>query len=125
MTLLRRTNVARAVAWHLHAELLEPPYSDDRHVVAGDALAESILADPDLNVAHHARLPAIAERGGGRHWRMRWRNSPERRPHRMLGAMQRPLMQPDARGFVARDHAIARLPDLFDLVGAAGPLAMR
>ena len=220
--------------WHLHAELLELPYADGRHVFARDALAETILTDPLLTAALHEQLEAIAARGGDPGWHQtlvhamaeytgsraaaaevttalvslssgaialnkltpgalslgpalaatlaqqaavasfplgtglgawwygmfpvapsaalvagltggllaaavlvasfagivadplqRRLGLHQRRLHRMLDAMQRQLLQPDAPGFVAHDHYVARLLDMFDLVGAAYRLAMR
>ncbi len=231
--LQRQTDVARALAWHLHAELLELPYDDGRHVATRDALAEAILADPSLTAALHERLAAIAARGGDPHWRttlahamaeytgsraaasevttalaslgsgaialnkltpgalslgpalaatlaqqaavssfplgaglggwwygmfpvappaalvagltgglmagavlvasfagvvadpvQRRLGLHQRRLNRMLDAMQRQLLEPGAPGFVAHDHYVARLLDMFDLVGAAYRLAL-
>ena len=231
--LQRQTDVARMLSWHLHAELLELPYDDGRHVVTRDALAEAILADPSLTAALHDQLAAIAARGGDPHWRetlahamaeytgsraaasevttalaslssgaialnkltpgalslgpalaatlaqqaavssfplgaglgawwygmfpvappaamvagltgglmagavliasfagivadpvQRRLGLHQRRLNRMLDAMQRQLLQPGAPGFVAHDHYVARLLDMFDLVGAAYRLAL-
>ncbi len=49
----------------------------------------------------------------------------QRRLHRLLNAMEQQLVDPGAAGFVVRDHYVARLLDLFDLVGAAYRLAVR
>jgi hypothetical protein len=49
----------------------------------------------------------------------------QRRLHRLLDAMQRQLLDPQAAGFAVHDHYVARLLDLFDLVGAAYRLAVR
>jgi len=48
----------------------------------------------------------------------------QRRLNRMLDAMQRQLLQADAPGFVAHDHYVARLLDLFDLISAAYRIAV-
>lgn len=231
--LQRQTDVARKLAFHLHAELLQLPYDDGRHVFTRDALAETILADPRLTAALHARLAAIAEQGGDPAWRETFSHAlaeytgsraaasemttalvslssgaialnkltpgalslgpalaatlaqqaavtsfplgaglgawwygmfpvappaalvagltsglflgavliasfagiaadpvqrrlglHRRRLNRMLDAMQRQLLQPDAPGFVAHDHYVARLLDLFDLLGAAYRIAV-
>lgn len=231
--LQRQTDVARLLAWHLHAELLELPYDDGRHVFTRDALAETILADPRLNAALHDRLATIAEHGGSPGWRETFSHALEeytgsraaasemttalvslssgalalnkltpgalslgpalaatlaqqaavasfplgaglgawwygtfpvappvalvagltsglflgavliasfagiaadpvqrrlglhqRRLNKMLDAMQRQLLQPGAPGFVAHDHYVARLLDLFDLLGAAYRIAL-
>ena len=47
----------------------------------------------------------------------------QRRLHRMLNATGAAVEQSDAPGFVARDHYVARLLDLFDLIGAAWRIA--
>jgi hypothetical protein len=49
----------------------------------------------------------------------------QRRLHRLLGALEQQLLDPRAPGFAAHDHYVARLLDLFDLVGAAYRLAVR
>ncbi len=49
----------------------------------------------------------------------------QRRLHRLLGALEQQLVDPRAPGFAAHDHYVARLLDLFDLVGAAYRLAVR
>ncbi|MGH7106476.1 MAG: DUF6635 family protein [Acetobacteraceae bacterium] len=42
-----------------------------------------------------------------------------RRLHHLLDALERQLLDPEAPGFVVHDHYVARLIDLFDLVGSA------
>ncbi|HEY3845875.1 MAG TPA: DUF6635 family protein [Acetobacteraceae bacterium] len=49
----------------------------------------------------------------------------QRRLHRLLGALERQLLDPRAPGFAVHDHYVARLLDLFDLVGAAYRLTVR
>jgi hypothetical protein len=47
------------------------------------------------------------------------------RLRRMLDALERQMMDPDAPGFVVHDHYVARLMDLFDVAGAALRLMAR
>lgn len=233
-TLQARTDVARTLTWHLHAELLQLPYTDGTRTFARDSLAETILADPRLTAAVHERLAVVAARGGDPGWRatlthamteytgsrtaaaevttalaslsggalalnkltpgalslapalaaslaqqaaiasfplgaglgawwygmfpvappaalvagltggmlagavllasfagiiadpvQRRLGLHQRRLERMLDALERQLRQPGAPGFVAHDHYVARLLDLFDMVGAAYRLALR
>jgi hypothetical protein len=49
----------------------------------------------------------------------------QRRLHRLLTALERGLLDPQAPTFAVHDHYVARLLDLFDLVGAAYRLAVR
>ena len=51
------TEVARELAWRLHAELLELPYRDGDRQTDHDALAEEILNDPRMSAA----LDVLAE----------------------------------------------------------------
>lgn len=48
-----------------------------------------------------------------------------RRLNHMLDAMQRQLLEPESPGYVAHDHYVARLLDLFDMLGAAYRIAVR
>jgi hypothetical protein len=48
-----------------------------------------------------------------------------RRLHRLLDAMEQQLIDPGAPGFAVHDHYVARVLDLFDLVGAAYRLVAR
>ncbi|MGH7159930.1 MAG: DUF6635 family protein [Acetobacteraceae bacterium] len=48
-----------------------------------------------------------------------------RRLHHLLEALERQLLDPEAPGFVVHDHYVARLIDLFDLVGSAWRFAAR
>lgn len=48
-----------------------------------------------------------------------------RRLHKLLDALERQMGDPAAPGFAAHDHYVARLLDLFDVVGAAYRLASR
>jgi hypothetical protein len=230
--LLQRTAVAREIAWLLHTELLELPASEGRRVAARDALAEAILADPDLNarmqpmlatIGAASRDPALRVRietaiadyaasraaaaeittslcslgtgaaalskltpgamtlgpalaaslaqqaavasfplGGalGSLWYAAFPVAPsavllagltgglmagasvvaafagivadpvqrrlglhQRRLHRLIDALQRQLLDPQAPAFAVHDHYVARLLDLIDLVGAAYRLA--
>ena len=47
----------------------------------------------------------------------------DRRLHRLIDTLERQVADPEAPGFVAHDHYVARLLDLFDLIGAAYRLA--
>ncbi len=49
----------------------------------------------------------------------------ERRLRRMLGALERQMLDPAAPAFAVHDHYVARLLDLFDLLGSAWRLAHR
>jgi hypothetical protein len=49
----------------------------------------------------------------------------QRRLHRLLDALHRQLLDPQAPGFAVHDHYVARLLDLFDLVGTAYRLTAR
>ena len=42
---------------------------------------------------------------------------------RLIGTLERQFRDPDAKGFVAHDQYVARLLDLFDLIGAARSIA--
>ena len=46
-----------------------------------------------------------------------------RRLHRMINALERQVSNPTAAGFAIHDHYVARLLDVFDIVGAAVRLA--
>jgi hypothetical protein len=75
-------------------------------LVAGAALATAfagIIADP-------------LQRALGLH---------QRRLHRLLTTMERQVLDPDAPAFALYEHYLARLMDLFDLVGAAYRLIAR
>jgi len=43
----------------------------------------------------------------------------ERRLRRMVDALERQFFDPEAPGFAVHDHYVARLLDLFDILGAA------
>jgi Family of unknown function (DUF6635) len=47
----------------------------------------------------------------------------QRRLHRLVGALERQLLDPQAPGFAVHDHYVARLLDMIDLVAAAYRLA--
>jgi hypothetical protein len=47
----------------------------------------------------------------------------QRRLEKMIDAMERQFFDPDAPGFAVHDHYVARLVDVFDLLGAAVRLA--
>ncbi len=47
----------------------------------------------------------------------------ERRLHRMLDALERQMLDPTAPAFAVHDHYVARLLDVFDLLGSAYRLA--
>jgi hypothetical protein len=49
----------------------------------------------------------------------------QRRLHRLLDGLAQQLLDPRAPGFAVHDHYVARLLDLFDLVGAAYRMAAR
>lgn len=55
------TDVARELAWRLHAQLLELPYDDGQRRCERDALAQELLADAGL-AATFGQLAAILER---------------------------------------------------------------
>ena len=59
-SLIRRTAVAREVAWLLRTELLELPAREGKRQVVRDALAETIMADPQLAATLQPMLAAIA-----------------------------------------------------------------
>jgi hypothetical protein len=61
--LLVHTAVGRELAWRLHANLLELPYSDGKRVTTRDALAETILSDPRLAEALTPALETISASG--------------------------------------------------------------
>jgi hypothetical protein len=61
--LLLRTAVARELSWLIHAELLELPFQDRDRSATRDALGEAILADPRLEAALRASMPAIGVHG--------------------------------------------------------------
>ena len=52
--------MARELAWLLHTELLELPYAQPGRQSTRDALADAILAAPDLQAALAAALPELA-----------------------------------------------------------------
>lgn len=47
----------------------------------------------------------------------------ERRLHKLLDTLEQQMTDPAASGFVAHEHYVARVMDLFDLIGAAFRLA--
>jgi hypothetical protein len=47
----------------------------------------------------------------------------QRRLDKMLDALERQMLDPSAAGFVVHDHYVARLMDLFDVIGAVVRLA--
>lgn len=49
----------------------------------------------------------------------------ERRLNRMLGALERQMLDPNAAAFAVHDHYVARLLDLFDMLGSVWRLAHR
>lgn len=49
----------------------------------------------------------------------------ERRLHKLLDTLEQQMSDPAAPGFVAHEHYVARVMDLFDLIGAAFRLASR
>jgi hypothetical protein len=57
------TAIGKELAWRLHTDLLELPYTDGDRVSAKDALAETILADPRVVEALAPALEAIAAHG--------------------------------------------------------------
>jgi hypothetical protein len=61
--LVVHTAVGRELAWRLHADLLELPYSAGGRVTAKDSLAETILADPRVVAALTPALQAIGAHG--------------------------------------------------------------
>ncbi|HEX4365580.1 MAG TPA: DUF6635 family protein [Rhodopila sp.] len=61
--LVVHTAVGKELAWRLHTDLLQLPYTADGHASAKDALAETILADPRVIAALTPALESIATRG--------------------------------------------------------------
>jgi hypothetical protein len=61
--LVVHTAVGQELAWRLHADLLELPYTSGDRVAVKDALAESILYDPRVVAALTPALEALATRG--------------------------------------------------------------
>jgi hypothetical protein len=57
--LLLRTAVGRELTWLIHAELLELPFRDGDRIATRDALAETILADQQLEAALRPSLDAL------------------------------------------------------------------
>ena len=62
-TLLLDTAVARDMTWLIHAELLELPYRQGSRAATRDALAESILASPQVRDAMADALAELGRRG--------------------------------------------------------------
>lgn len=61
--LVVHTAVGKELAWRLHHDLLELPFSDGDRVTAKDALAETILSDPRVVEALAPALEAIGRNG--------------------------------------------------------------
>ncbi|WP_158924346.1 DUF6635 family protein [Acidisphaera sp. S103] len=61
--LVVHTAVGKELAWRLHTDLLQLPYTSDGRVAAKDALAETILADPRVMTALAPALRAVGTRG--------------------------------------------------------------
>jgi hypothetical protein len=61
--LVVHTAVGKELAWRLHADLLQLPYTSDGRVSARDALAEAILADPRVVASLAPALEAIGTTG--------------------------------------------------------------
>ncbi|HEY4172856.1 MAG TPA: DUF6635 family protein [Rhodopila sp.] len=61
--LVVHTAVGKELAWRLHTDLLQLPYTADGHVSAKDALAETILADPRVIAALTPALETIGTSG--------------------------------------------------------------
>ncbi len=62
-TLLMKTDVEREVEWLVFAELLELPYVEAGRASTRDALAEAVLAHPEVEAALEDAREAIAARG--------------------------------------------------------------
>lgn len=69
--LMLRTAVARRVAWLIRTDLLELPARDGAWLATRDALAETILSQPDLDAALRPLLAAIGRRGADPDFRAR------------------------------------------------------
>lgn len=69
--LVLETKVAREIAWLVHTELLELPYAQDGRESHRDALAETILEDPEIRPALVQALEAIGRRAGDPGFRQR------------------------------------------------------
>ena len=74
-SLLLETAVAREVTWLIHTELLELPYRQAARTSERDALAESILATPQLEVAIAEALAEIGRQGDDPAFRERLRQA--------------------------------------------------
>jgi hypothetical protein len=61
--LVVHTAVGKELAWRLHADLLQLPYTSDGRIAARDALAETILADPRVVASLAPALQAIGTSG--------------------------------------------------------------
>ena len=61
--LVVHTAVGKELAWRLHTDLLQLPYTSDGRVSATDSLAETILADPRVIAALTPALEAIGTHG--------------------------------------------------------------
>jgi hypothetical protein len=61
--LLLRTAVSREIEWLIATELLEVPFRQGERVAAKDALAETILADPELAGTLRLVLESVGRRG--------------------------------------------------------------
>ena len=69
--LLLPTAVSRRIEWLIATELLEVPFRQGERVAVGDALAETILADPRVTEAVRATLDELGRRGGDPAFRQR------------------------------------------------------
>jgi hypothetical protein len=69
--LLLRTAVAREIDWLIRTDLLELPARDGRRVATRDALAETILAQPEVTEALAPLLTGLREHGGEAGFRAR------------------------------------------------------
>ncbi len=69
--ILLRTAVAKELAWLIHVELLELPFSQDGRESRHDAWAEAILAEPEVQAALASAGSAIERAGGDAAFRER------------------------------------------------------
>ncbi len=70
-TLLMTTDVEREVEWLIFAELLELPYARNGRTSERDALAEAVLAHPEVEAALDEARETIAARGRDPEFRQR------------------------------------------------------
>ncbi len=70
-TILLKTDVEREIEWLVFTELLELPFTQNDRSSAHDALAEAVLAHPEVRAALEEAREAIAARGRDPEFRRR------------------------------------------------------